>query len=205
MTRLTTGAVVLGAACMLLPARLFSLPAFTDEQKQKLEAGELVKVPSGAKKSAGYTGGKSYILLGESIDACYKAMADIKNYYFFYDDTLIEAKVLTSEGDARLIKMTYGKGPVKMSYHAAYKLNAKNHTITYKLDKSLPNDLDDATGAIKFAQYDEKRVLMTNVVLVDFGDSVVSKLFGGKIANGMLKLPKYLKNFFATPAAAKYR
>ena len=132
-------------------------------------------------------------------------MADIKNYYFFYDDTLIEADVISKEGNKQLIKMVYGKGPAKLTYYANYTMMKKKRTIKFKVDKSYDNDLVDALGYLKFARYDDERTLMTNITMVDLGDGLISKIFGGKITNGMLKLPKYLKKFLATPAAKKYK
>ncbi len=181
------------------------LPKLSEKQLAQLESGDLVKVPVSKKKGSGYLGGKSYILLEANPSTCYKIMVDLKNYYFFYDDTLIEAKVLKKDGNIRTIKMVYGKGPVKMTYHAKYTLLPKKNYIKFKLDESYENDLLDAMGYMKFTPYDDTRILMTNATYVRFEEKVVWNLFGKKIANGMLKLPKYLKKFLATPESKKYK
>ncbi|MFH1434613.1 MAG: hypothetical protein ABIJ56_02740 [Pseudomonadota bacterium] len=196
---------VIACTLFLFPAgNADGLPKFTDEQIGILESGDLLKLPVNKNKSAGYSGGKSYILVKADQDTCFRIMADIKNYYFFYDDTLIEARVVSKEGNKQLIKMVYGKGPAKLTYYANYTMMKKNHTIKFKVDRSYDNDLADALGYLKFARYDDERTLMTNVTMVDLGEGLISKIFGNKITNGMLKLPKYLKKFLATPAAKKF-
>lgn len=196
---------VLLVAFFLAGQAMGSLPKLSEKQLAQLEAGDLVKVPVSKKKSSGYLGGKSYILLEAKPSTCYNIMVDLKNYYFFYDDTLIEAKVLKKEKNTRTIKMVYGKGPVKMTYHAKYTLVPKKSYIKFKLDEGYQNDLTDAMGYMKFTSYDDTRILMTNATYVRFEEKVVWNLFGKKIANGMLKLPKYLKKFLATPESKKYK
>ena len=196
---------VLLVAFFLAGQAMGGLPKLTEKQLAKLEAGDLVKVPVSKKKSSGYLGGKSYILLEANPSTCYKIMVDLKNYYFFYDDTLIEAKVVKKDNNTRTIRMVYGKGPVKMTYHAKYSLYPKKNTIKFKLDEGYDNDLLDAMGYIKFIPYDDSRILMTNATYVRFEEKIVWNLFGKKIANGMLKLPKYLKKFLATPESKKYK
>jgi hypothetical protein len=175
---------------------------FTEKQIKQLESGSIVKVPV---KGGGYLGGKSYILLQESEKTCYNIVADLKNYYFFYDDTLIEATVVKKESGKRTVRMVYGKGPVKMTYHAKFSLNPDKYVIKFTLDRDYPNDVLDAKGFISFTRYDQDRILMINASLVKFEDKVIWKVFGKKIANGMLRLPKYVKKFLATPQANKYK
>lgn len=181
------------------------LPKFSPEQIKILEKGDLLKLPISPKKSGGFIGGRSYILIKDDIDTCFKVVLDLKNYYIFYDDTLIETRIINKNKNKFLVKMVYGKGPIKMTYYADYIANPKNHSIKFTLNKNYPNDVKDARGYIKFSRYDEERVLMTNVTLVEFGNSIILKIFGNKIVNGMLKLPKYVKRFLATPEANKYR
>ena len=197
--------VIAGALLLFTAGNAAGLPKFTDEQIKILESGDLLKIPVNKKKSAGYSGGKSYILVKADKGTCFRIMADIKNYYFFYDDTLIEAKVVSKEGNKKLVKMVYGKGPAKLTYYANYTMMKNKHTIKFKVDKSYDNDLVDALGYLKFARYDDERTLMTNITMVDLGDGLIARIFGGKITNGMLKLPKYLKKFLTTPSAKKYR
>lgn len=201
------------AACLVLAGVLFlfmtgnaaGLPKLSEKQIKQLEKGDLVKIHAGKKKSGGYLGGKSFILLEDDLDTCHRVMVDIKNYYFFYDDTLIETKIVKKEKNTRIIKMVYGKGPVKMTYYARYTLNKKKHFIKFRLAEEYDNDMKKALGYIKFTPYEDGRTLMTNVSLVKFEDKLIWKVFGKKIANGMLKLPKYLKKFLATPKSKKYR
>jgi len=178
---------------------------FTEEEKQILEEGKLLKKPVNPNQSSGYRGGKSYILIEDDIEVCYRAMTDLKNYYYFYDDTLIEASILKKEQNKMLIKMVYGKGPIKTKYHAWYTMLPGQHTIKYKVEPNLQNDLRDGYGYLKFSKYDDKRVLMTNVVMVDFSDNILWKLLGNKITTGMMRLPEYLKRFLKTPESKKYR
>ena len=131
-----------------------------------------------------------------------KAYSDEWLAYYQY---FIEAKVVKKDKNTRTIRMVYGKGPVKMTYHAKYSLYPKKNIIKFKLDEGYENDLIDAMGYIKFIPYDDSRILMNNATYVRFEEKVVWNLFGKKIANGMLKLPKYLKKFLTTPESKKYK
>jgi hypothetical protein len=198
-------AITIAALFLLSLQKPADAVKFTDKQKKILESGALLKLPVDPKKTGGYKGGKSYILVKDDVDTCYRVMADLKNYYYFYDDTLIEAQVVKKDKNMKLIKMVYGKGPVKMKYHAWYTMLVKQHTIKYKIDQSMDNDMKDGYGYVKFSEYDETRVLMSNVVMVDFVDSILWKILGDKITTGMMRLPDYLKRFLSTPEAEKYR
>ncbi len=200
-------AVMLTALFLLSVERPAGAVKFTDKQKKILESGKLLKIPVDPKKSSGYKGGKSYILVEDDIRTCYEVMADLKNYYYFYDDTLIEASVVKKVKNMKLIKMVYGKGPVRMKYHAWYTMIPKQNTIKYTIDQTMDNDLKDGYGYIKFSQYeyDKTKVLMSNVVMVDFAESFIWKVLGDKITAGMMRLPDYLKRFLGTPQAANYR
>ena len=201
--RATVMSVMAGLAVVLMAGPAPGAPPnLTEKQIKQLESGSIVKVPV---KGGGYLGGKSYILLQEGEKTCYNIVADLKNYYYFYDDTLIEATVVKKEGGKRTVRMVYGKGPVKLTYHARFSLNPTKYLIKFTLDKNYNNDVLDAKGFISFVPYDQGRILMTNASLVKFEDKVVWKVFGKKIANGMLRLPKYVKKFLATPQANKYK
>ena len=102
--------MIIIAACsfLFLEESASGLPKFTDEQIMILESGDLLKVPVNKAKSSGYRGGKSYILVKADKSTCFRIMADIKNYYFFYDDTLIEANL--PEGTVVAHKHGFGDG-----------------------------------------------------------------------------------------------
>jgi hypothetical protein len=196
-----TCSIAAGMILLFTAGSARGLPKLSDKIKKRLEAGNLVKIPI----RGDALGGKSFILLDDSPDTCYRAVVDLDNYYYFYDDTLISAKLLKKEKNKQTVKMVYGKGPVTMTYHARYTLNSKKSFVKFNLDDDYENDLVRAFGYIRFMPYNEEKTLMINATVIEFEEKLVWKVFGKKITNGMLKLPKYLRRFLTTPKSKKYR
>jgi ribosome-associated toxin RatA of RatAB toxin-antitoxin module len=175
----------------------------TQEQIAEMEDGTCIRIKLEKDEQKGFIGGTSYALIDQDIDKIWNAITDADVYPKIYPTT-IESKTVYEKGNKSLVKMVQGNKVVKATYFLDYTTNDKKHKLSWKLNKSKPHDIHDSRGYFRFAPYKDGRILMKMVTVVDLGNAVIEKLFGNKIARGMLKLPMKFRRFLKKPEADKY-
>ncbi|MBW2261260.1 MAG: hypothetical protein JRG91_04735, partial [Deltaproteobacteria bacterium] len=73
--------------------------------------------------------------------------------------------------------------------YVSYRTNAKKHRLSWRLDKSRKSDITETRGSIRFSRYQDGRTLMTMTTLLDIGNEFIEKMFGDRVAKGLLYLP----------------
>jgi hypothetical protein len=194
-------ATLILAAAVLFPVAVES-KGLSKGQVNELEEGKLVMVHLDD-KGKGYIGGNSYGLLDEDLDKCWNAIQDARVYAKIYPTTL-ESKTVKKKGNKSIVKMVQGNKVVQATYYLNYTADPENYKLSWKLNKTMPHDIADSRGYFQFSTYKDGRVLMKMSTVLDLGSSMVEKLFGEKIAVGLLKLPKKFRKFLAKPVADKY-
>jgi ribosomal protein L22 len=179
-----------------------SAGSLTKDQVKDLEQGKVIMVHIEG-KGTGYIGGNSYGLMDEDIDKAWNAIQDARVYALIYPTTL-ESKVIKKKGNKQIVKMVQGNKLVKATYYLNYTADEKAYKLSWKLNKSMPSDIADSRGHFQFSKYKDGRTLMTMSTILDLGNEVVEKLFGEKIAAGLLRLPKKFRKYLAKPEAQKY-
>jgi hypothetical protein len=112
--------------------------------------------------------------------------------------------VVKKQGNKQIVKMVQGNKLVKATYYLNYKAEPGTYKLSWKLNKSMPHDISDSRGFFQFSKYKDGRTLMKMSTILDLGNEAVEKLFGEKIAAGLLRLPKKFRKYLATPEAGKY-
>jgi hypothetical protein len=180
------------AAALLVSAALVlvSLPAdaakLSAKQIKKLEQGW--QVTTMMKNDGGYVGGTAHILMKEDIDRAWKEIQKPKVYTRLYP-TVVEAKVLSTEGKDTLVKMVHGNKVLKATCYLNYRAEDDKHRLHWRLAKKKPNDIADTRGSIKLSRYKDGRTLMTMSTVLDIGNDFIEKMFGDRIVKGLLWLP----------------
>jgi hypothetical protein len=155
------------------------------------------------KEGKGYIGGNSYGLLDEDIEKAWNAIQDARVYAKIYPTT-IESKTVKKKGNKQIVKMVQGNKMVKTTYYLNYKSNHGKYKLSWKLNKTMPHDIADSRGYFQFSTYKDGRTLMKMSTVLDLGNELIEKLFGEKIAAGLLRLPQKFRKFLAKPEAKKY-
>lgn len=198
-----TRIVVAALLALFLPHGQARAKGLTKDQVQKLEDGKVVMIHLDEGGSKGYIGGNSYGLMDEDIEKAWNAIQDARVYARIYPTT-IESKTVKKKGNKQIVKMVQGNKMVQATYYLNYLANHDEHKLSWKLNKSMPHDIADSRGYFKFSTYKDGRTLMKMSTVLDLGNEIVEKLFGEKIAAGLLRLPKKFRKFLAKPEAKKY-
>lgn len=202
MREARTGAAVALACALATLCTAASAGGLSKDQVKDLEKGKVIMIHLEG-ESQGYIGGNSYGLLDEEIDKAWNAIQDARVYAIIYPTTL-ESKTIKKKGNKQIVKMVQGNKMVKATYYLNYTADEAKYKLSWKLNKSMPSDIADSRGFFQFSKYKDGRTLMQMSSILDLGNEVIQKLFGEKIAAGMLRLPKKFRKYLAKPEAQKY-
>ncbi|MBW2260627.1 MAG: hypothetical protein JRG91_01535 [Deltaproteobacteria bacterium] len=177
--------------------------SMSKDQVKKVEDGKVIMIHMKEKAWKGYIGGNSYGLMDEDIEKAWNAIQDARIYAKIYPTT-IESKTVKKKGNKQIVKMVQGNKMVKATYYLNYLSDHENYKLSWKLNKTMPHDIADSRGYFQFSTYKDGRTLMKMSTVLDLGNEIIEKLFGEKIAAGLLRLPKKFRKFLAKPEAKKY-
>jgi hypothetical protein len=190
------------AVSMVLPATA-GAKGLSKQQVKELESGSVVMVKLDEDGGKGFIGGSSYALLKEDIDKAWNAIQDAKLYAMIYPTTM-ESKEVYKKGNNSLVKMVQGNKLAKATYYLDYTAEPDQRKLSWKMNQKKPHDINDSRGVIQFTEYKDGRTFMKMTCVVDLGNDVIEKMFGDKIAMGLLRLPMKFRKFLMKPAADKY-
>ncbi len=201
MTPIRMAAAVL--AVLVAAPGAASAGSLSKDQVKELEDGKVIMIHMDEQEGKGYIGGNSYGLLDEDIEKAWNAIQDARVYAKIYPTT-IESKTVKKKGNKQIVKMVQGNKMVKATYYLNYTSNHDQYKLSWKLNKTMPHDIADSRGYFQFSTYKDGRTLMKMSTVLDLGNEIIEKLFGEKIAAGLLRLPKKFRKFLAKPEAKKY-
>lgn len=187
----------------LLAPQAAQAKKLSNKQVGELEDGKLIMIHLDEDSGKGYIGGTSYGLIDEDMDKAWNAIRDANVYPKIYPTTM-KSETVYKKGNKSIVRMVQGNKVVKATYYLNYKVDEENYKLSWKLNKSKPHDINDSRGYFQFSEYKDGRILMKMTSVLDIGNDIIEKLFGEKIAVGMLKMPKKFRKFLAKPVANKY-
>ncbi len=193
-----------GTSLLVIAALLAPLPAgarsLTNKEVKRLESGQQVMIL--LDDDPDFVGGSSLILLEEDIEKAWTTVQDPSIFVELYP-TVLESKVVSRTEEGTTVKMVHGNKLVKAVCYVTYRANAEKHRLSWRLDKTRKSDISDTTGSIRFSRYEDGRTLMTMTTLLDIGNEFIEKMFGDRVAKGLLYLPykfrKHLSRLSSTP------
>lgn len=188
---------------LLVATPAASAKSLSKKQVEELEDGKIIMIHMGEKEGKGYIGGNSYCLMDEDIGKAWNAIQDARVYAKIYPTT-VESKTVKKKGNKQIVKMVQGNKLVQTTYYLNYKASHTKYKLSWKLNKNMPHDIADSRGYFQFTTYKDGRLLMKMSTVLDLGNAMIEKLFGEKIAAGLLRLPKKFRKFLGKPEANKY-
>lgn len=178
------------ASLLVIAALLAPLPvqarSLTNKEVKRLESGEQVMIL--LENDPEYVGGSSHILIEEEIETAWTEVQDPAIFEELYP-TVLESKVVSRTDGATTIKMVHGNKLVKAVCYVSYRANSEKHRLSWRLDKTRKSDISETQGSIRFSRYKDGRTLMTMTTLLDIGNELIEKMFGDRVAKGLLYLP----------------
>jgi hypothetical protein len=178
-------------ACLLvIAALLVPLPvqarSLTSKEVKRLENGEQIMIL--LQNDPDYVGGSSHILIDEPLETAWSEVQDPAIFEELYP-TVLESKVVSRTDGGTTIKMVHGNKLVKATCYVTYRANTKKHRLSWRLDKTRKSDISETQGSIRFSRYQDGRTLMIMTTLLDIGNEFIEKMFGDRVAKGLLYLP----------------
>lgn len=168
---------------------------FTAEERQALEAGELVQRP--VEKRRGdlrLMGGTSYQLIAAPAHVVWQALLDTPHYHRMMPRVL-EAKLVEAKSAQRTVYMRQGaEGIAEHAYYLKVDVDAQQGDIAFKMDEQRPHDLRAAWGFYQVRAYGEKTLLVYGV-MADIGSGWLAGLARGSVHEWMLRTPWMVKRF----------
>ena len=200
MLRLGYSAVVLATLCgAMWPS--FSASAgrareFSAQERQQLQAGELVQRPASQRRGdLELTGGASWQVIDASPEVVWQALLDTQHYPRMMPRVL-EARVVGSSGRGRTVFMRQGaEGWVEKRYFLKVRVDEQRRDITFTIDDQRPHDLRAAWGFYTVRPYGQGQTLLAYGVMADLGGGVLESLVRDSVQEWMLKTPWMIKRF----------
>lgn len=149
-----------------------ALDRFSEEQRQKLDSGEVVfeyVIENAEGVTEGY--GKANILINSPIDECWKIFLEFSKQYE-YLPRMTKSRVTESEGDRRTIYKELDFRVYTYTYTHILTVNNKEHRVDFQ-DAKYEYKPENTKGYFGFEEVDKNTTLFTYVLLkLDLGFNV---------------------------------
>ena len=146
--------------CIAIPANALK---FSDNEKNRLKAGETVirELPSSGQK--GFYGGSGYSVIDAPVEKVWEVLTTWKNYREIFPYTK-ECSPISTKGNRTLLKMVTGHPIVSVQYYLNIESDKSQNTIKFELVPNYPHDLDMLQGFWRLFPQPGGRTLAAYVV-----------------------------------------
>ncbi len=163
----------------------------TQEQLERLEAGKVVLSKKGSKDEKGNDRGRAraMILVEKPPQALWNCIRNYKEQPE-YMPHLVKAEKYFEEGNRVGLQQTLKILYKKVTYHILQTFDHENKYMTWRIDTTRENDIENTEGSWRFVEYGSGRTVAIYTVSVDSGMSIP-----GFLANFLLNrdVPKVVK------------
>lgn len=168
--------------------------AFTREEQNRIRAGELVARNVTRREGRfAMRGGTSWQLVHAPVDQVWAAVTDTRAYPHLIP-ALERARLVSQDGDERVVHMQHRYSFATASYFARVRLEPQRYHMSFTLDRTRPHDLRAGRGFITLSAYEEDNTIVTWGVLADIGGGAVLSVFGPLVDDWLLKVPLCVRN-----------
>jgi hypothetical protein len=188
----------LGCAAALLAGSVAgaqgSGEAFTDAERQRLRAGELV-VRNVSRREGRYrmVGGTSWQRVHAPLEQVWETLQDTSAYPRLIP-ALDRAVLVRDDDDTRLLHMRHSYSFATASYFARVTIDAERYHMRFDLDRSRPHDLRAGRGFISLSPYRGDTIVSWGV-LADVGGGVMMEVVGPLLDDWMLAVPRCVREY----------
>ncbi len=188
-----TSAVGLSALALVASVAAAQRPSagapFTEEERQRLLAGELVRRPDARREgNFSYIGGTSWMRVAAPREQVWEVIDDVSRYPRLIPG-VSDARVVEELGSRRVIYLRHTYSFVSAAYHASVRSDRRRWTLTFELDPTRPHDVRDGRGFITLDRYGRGETIVTWGVMADVGSGIITGVFAPVIHDWILKVP----------------
>ncbi|MBX3269683.1 MAG: hypothetical protein KF729_05455 [Sandaracinaceae bacterium] len=180
---------------------------FTRDEVRELERGEPVRRPRTQQRAGqSFVGGTAWRVIPRPIAEVWRGVEDADHLCDMLPQC-VEQRVLSRADARRTLRFTHEYGPIRASYHVRVELRPDARDVSFRLDRSRPNDVRDAWGFLELAPYrgELDRTLVTWGVMADPGSRIMTGVLGGAVQASLLRVPDEMYDYLMGPARARYR
>lgn len=195
-------AVAVAAIAPAAPAQEFDAA-----ERRELERGEPVRRPSTrARDGRQLVGGTAWRVIPRPLDEVWRGVEDAEHLCQMLPEC-VEQRVVVRGDSRRTVRITHVYGPIRASYHVHVELRPEEHDLSFRLDRSRPNDVREAWGFLTLAPYRgrDDRTLVTWGVMADPGSEIMTGILGGAVQASLLRVPDEMYDWLMGPARDRYR
>ena len=193
-------------ACLVVPPA-GGAQEFTRAEVRVLDSGEPVRHPRTQNRNGHtFVGGTSWRVIPRPLDEVWRGVND-EGHLCSMLPQCVRQRVVRSGSERRVLRFTHEYGPITASYHVNVTLDGDGHDLSFRLDRSRPNDVRDAWGFMTLAPYprQEGRTLVTWGVMADPGSQIMTSVLGGAVQSSLLRVPDEMYDYLMGPARDRYR
>lgn len=191
--RLVAGCVACTLALATSAVAQTSSGEFTDGERARLMAGELVTRNISRREGGNHLfGGASWQRVHAPIDRVWQIVID-PDAYVRLIPSLDQARVIEDRGDSRVVYMHHSYAIASTSYHAIMRLDHERHELRFDLDRSRPHDVREGRGFLALSAYRGDTIVAWGM-LADVGAGVVQEVFGPFLNQWLLLPPRCLRD-----------
>ena len=165
---------------------------FSEEEKKKLVAGDLVTRPTEERRGdLRLLGGAAWQVINAPPDAVFRALLDTAHYHKLLP-TVSRATLVTEAPTQRRVTLEHKKGPLGIAYRIALTIDAPKRDITFKLNDRLESGMRAAWGFLAVTPYGNKSLLSYGI-MADPGEGLIVGLVRSTIHGWMMRVPRQIR------------
>jgi len=207
-TPLLSLALSLLAVAVLVPVPSSEAQQFTRTERRTLEEGQPVRHPRSQNRSGhAFVGGNAWRVIPRPLDEVWRSLNDSAHLCQMLPQC-VGQRVVVAGSDRRVMRFTHEYGPIRASYHMRMDLDQASHDLSFRLDRSRPNDVREAWGFLNVRRYrgSDARTLVSWGVMADPGSQIMTTLLGGAVQASLLRVPDELHDYMVVgPGRNRYR
>ena len=177
----------------------------TEEDKRRLESGELVMKPRNEQRGAlKLFGGQSWQVVEVPVDAAWRATQDLSRYKQIIP-LATESLVKSVHGDEIDLAIRQQWGPVDIRYVLQTTLDHDKRAMMFRLDHSQGHELRAGWGFLRVRPWKGGKTLVSFGAMVDIGDGVLVSIIRPAVRRDLLRIPTNFKGYVEGDGGAPYR
>lgn len=163
--------------------------AFTSRERAALRSGELVR-RSVTRREGGrrYIGGTSWQRVRAPRETVWRVINDVRSYRRIIPG-VAAAEVVETSGAHRTVLLRHRYAFVNASYYAQVHADHDAYTLSFRLDRSRPRDIEDGRGFITLEPYGEDETIVTWGVMADVGSGILTGVLAPVLHDWILRVP----------------
>jgi hypothetical protein len=201
----TTALSAVVALAALAAPRAGSALDLSEEDLERLTAGQQIVVPLKGAGRNGIYGGTALKLIDESPSVVQAAIEDLDSYPRMFP-YFVSASTAGKLDDRKIVRMRQGTKVFNLIYHLLISYDPSKRLTRFRMVKTLPHDIDDVVGFWRlFPQRDGRTVVVYGIsARINLGALGLIDRVGHEIQKRLVCMPEYLQRWLAGPGKGRY-